>query len=55
MKAAKIAQVVGFLTLAVGVIIRAGAGEYYGTAIAMLGVLIYAAARVTTWIISDRA
>lgn len=54
MKAMKIAQLVGFLVLAIGVIIRAGAGEYYGTFIALIGVLIYAVARVAAWMQSDK-
>lgn len=53
MKTWKILQVVGVLTLLVGVVVRVG-GEYYGTAIALLGVLVYAIARVTTWVKSDR-
>lgn len=54
MKKLKIAQVIGILILLLGVIIRAGAGEYYGTALAVLGILIYAVARVTAWIQSDK-
>ena len=54
MKKLKIAQVIGIVILLLGVIIRAGTGEYYGTVLAVLGVLIYAIARVTTWIQSDK-
>lgn len=54
MKAWKITQIVGFLLLAIGVIARAGAGEYWGTGLAMLGVVVYAVGRVGAWLKSDR-
>lgn len=54
MKAWKLTQVAGFLILAFGVIVRAGSGEYWGTGVAVLGVLIYAVGRVGTWLKSDR-
>lgn len=54
MKAWKITQIVGFLVLALGVVIRVG-GEYYGTAVALAGAAIYAVARVGAWLKSDGA
>lgn len=54
MKPWKIAQIVGFLLLVVGVIARAGAGEYWGTGLAMVGVLVLAVGRVGAWLKSDR-
>lgn len=54
MKAWKITQLVGFLILIVGVIIRAGTGEYYGTGLTLLGVIVFAAGRVGAWLKSDR-
>lgn len=54
MKAWKITQIIGFLLLAVGVIARAGAGAEWGTALGMLGVIVYAVGRVGTWLKSDR-
>lgn len=50
----KIIQIVGFLALALGVVVRAGSGEYWGTGVAMLGVLVYAIGRVGAWLKSDR-
>lgn len=54
MKAWKIAQVVGVLMLLLGVVIRVS-GEFYGIHLALLGLLLYAVARVATWLKSDRA
>lgn len=54
MKKLKIAQVVGVLLLLFGVIVRAGAGELYGTYFMLLGILIYATARVIAWVKSDK-
>ena len=54
MKNLKIAQVVGVLLLLFGVIVRAGAGEIYGMYFVLLGIIIYAAARVMAWIKSDK-
>lgn len=54
MKKLKIAQVIGVLLLLFGVIIRAGTGEIYGMYFVILGVLIYATARVTAWVKSDK-
>jgi drug/metabolite transporter (DMT)-like permease len=55
MKKLKITQLIGILLLLLGVVIRAGAGEYYGTGLAVLGLLIYAAAKVSAWIKNDKA
>ena len=54
MKTLKIIQLVGFLLLALGVIIRAGAGEYYGAVIAFFGFFVYVTARVIAWIQSGK-
>lgn len=54
MKILKLIQVVGVLTLLFGVAVRAGTGEYYGTVLAVLGTIIYAAARVAAWVMSDK-
>lgn len=54
MKELKIAQVIGVLLLLFGVIVRAGTGEIYGMYFVILGVLIYATARVTAWVKSDK-
>ncbi len=54
MKTLKIIQIVGVLVLLLGVIVRSGTGAYYGTAIAMLGILIYAVARLMAWVKSDK-
>jgi hypothetical protein len=45
----KAAQLLGFLLIAVGVIARAGAGEFWGTGLALLGVLVFACGRVAAW------
>lgn len=50
----KVVQIIGVIALLLGVIIRAGAGEIYGTAIAALGVVIFAVGRVAAWLRSDR-
>lgn len=54
MKKLKIAQVIGILLLLLGVIVRAGAGEFYGMYLVLLGILVYAVARVAAWIQSDK-
>jgi hypothetical protein len=54
MKAWKITQVVGFLLLVIGVIARAGAGEYWGTGLALVGVIVLAIGRVGAWLKSDQ-
>lgn len=54
MKTWKIVQLVGVLVLLLGVIIRAGTGEYYGTGLAVLGVLVFAVSRVAGWLKSDQ-
>jgi hypothetical protein len=50
----KVVQIVGVLVLLLGVIIRVGTGDYAGTGIAVLGVIVYAVGRVATWLKSDR-
>ena len=45
----KALQLIGFACIAIGVIARAGAGEYWGTALAMLGAILFAAGRVLAW------
>lgn len=54
MKKFKIAQVVGVLLLLFGVIAGVG-GENYGMYFVLLGIIIYAFARVMTWLKSDKA
>lgn len=54
MKTLKLVQIVGVLILLFGVIVMAGAKEHYGTFFALLGLLIYAVARLTTWVKSDK-
>lgn len=54
MKAWKITQIVGFLLLVVGVTARAGAGEYWGTGLAVVGVLVWAVGKTGAWLKSDR-
>jgi hypothetical protein len=53
MKKLKIIQITGVLILLLGVIIRAGAGEYYGTALGLFGLVIYVVARLTLWVKSN--
>ena len=48
-KAFKALQLIGVVLLLLGVIARAGAGELWGTAVAMLGVLMFALGRVLAW------
>lgn len=55
MKVWKITQIVGFLLLALGVVIRAGAGEFYGTWMAVIGLLVWAAGKTGAWLKSDKA
>jgi RNA polymerase subunit RPABC4/transcription elongation factor Spt4 len=45
----KVLQLVGVLVLLFGVIVRAGTGEYWGTAVAMLGLLLFVAGRLGAW------
>lgn len=49
-KVYKIVQLVGVLLLLLGVIIRAGAGEYYGIWLVMIGVILYAGGRIGAWL-----
>lgn len=48
-KPIKALQLVGFLLLALGVIVRAGSGEFWGTWVALIGFLLYALGRVAAW------
>jgi hypothetical protein len=48
-KSLKALPLLGVLLLLVGVIARAGAGEYWGTALALLGTLLFALGRVLAW------
>ncbi len=41
-------QIVGFVLLALGVVIRVG-GEYAGTGLALLGFLIWTVGKVADW------
>lgn len=50
----KVVQLVGILILLTGVVLRAGAGEVYGTGIGAVGVLIFAIGRIAGWLLSDR-
>jgi len=50
MKTLKIIQIIGVLILLLGVFIRTGTGDYSGTAIAMLGILIFTVSRLTLWV-----
>lgn len=54
MKTWKIVQLVGVLALLFGVVIRAGAGEFYGMYLVLLGVLLFAVGRVGAWMKDDR-
>jgi hypothetical protein len=54
MKAWKVTQLVGVLLLLFGVIVRAGAGEFWGTGVAVFGVLVFAVGRVAGWLRSDQ-
>jgi hypothetical protein len=55
MKKLKIAQLIGVLILLLGVIIRAGAGEFYGMWLVVIGLLVYTVARIWAWIANDKA
>lgn len=46
----KITQLVGVLLLLLGVVIRAGAGEYYGMWFVIVGVILYAVGRIGAWL-----
>ena len=46
----KLLQLIGVLLLLVGVIARAGAGEFWGTWLAVIGVLLFAVGRVIAWL-----
>lgn len=46
----KLLQLVGVLLLLVGVAGRAGADEFWGTWLALIGLLLFAAGRVAAWL-----
>lgn len=46
----KLTQLAGVLLLLFGVAVRAGSGEYWGTALALFGALLFAAGRVAAWL-----
>ncbi|EWS53321.1 hypothetical protein [Methylibium sp. T29] len=48
-KPLKALQTVGFVLLVIGVIARAGAGEYWGTGLAMLGLALFFLGRFLAW------
>ena len=48
-KPLKALQLVGVLLLILGVIVRAGTGEFVGTWLAIGGALLYAVGRVAAW------
>lgn len=48
-KTLKALQLVGFALLAVGVIARAGAGEFWGMWLAVIGVAMLAIGRLLAW------
>ena len=53
-KTFKIVQIVGFIVIISGVLLRVS-GEIYGTGVGVFGVLIYAIGRVGAWLKSDSA
>lgn len=52
MKTWKLLQLAGVLLLLLGVVVRVG-GEYYGTVMAVFGVLLFAVGRIMAWLRSD--
>jgi Na+-driven multidrug efflux pump len=46
----KLLQLIGVVLLLLGVIARAGAGEFWGTWLALIGFLLFAAGRVIAWL-----
>jgi hypothetical protein len=46
----KLLQLFGVLVLLFGVVVRAGTGEYWGTAVALLGLLIFIIGRIAAWL-----
>ncbi|WP_158100963.1 hypothetical protein [Variovorax sp. JS1663] len=48
-KPLKLLQLAGVLLLLLGVIVRAGTGELWGTATALLGAVLFTAGRVLAW------
>lgn len=49
MKKWKIVQIIGFLILVIGVITRVG-GEYVGTFVAIVGLLVFVVGRLAAWL-----
>lgn len=52
MKKLKVAQVIGILLLLIGMIIRIS-GDLDGMWMVIVGVMVYATARVSAWVKSD--
>lgn len=52
MNAWKITQLVGVLLLLIGVVVRVG-GQIDGTAVALLGLVLFAVGRIGGWLKSD--
>jgi hypothetical protein len=50
----KIVQLVGVLVLLAGVAYRTSTGDYVGTGVAMIGVLLFALGRIAAWLLSDK-
>lgn len=48
-KPIKAIQTVGFLALVMGVIVRAGTGEYWGTVVGVIGLLVYFLGKFLAW------
>lgn len=46
----KLLQLGGVLILLFGVAVRTGTGEYWGTAVALLGLLLFIVGRVAAWL-----
>lgn len=46
----KLLQLVGVALLLVGVIARAGADEYWGVGLALLGLVLFAVGRIAAWL-----
>jgi hypothetical protein len=48
-KTFKALQLIGFLMIFVGVIARAGAGEYWGSFLALTGFVVWALGKALAW------
>ena len=55
MKGWKITQLVGVLLLLVGVAARVGADAMWGTALLLVGAIVFAVGRVGAWLRSDKS